>query len=77
MPDSTRRKVWRRLQRCHLRLPSAQMRRFRPDPAYATKEVYMLHYLHEVAQAPTPQVLVFLDEMGYSRWHESAHTIGH
>lgn len=66
--------VWRVLQRCGLRLRSAQVRLFSPDPEDADKEAYLLRCLHVVAQAPSTQVLVFLDEMGYSRWPEPAAT---
>ncbi len=66
--------VWRLLQRCGLRLRSAQVRLFSPDPEYVDKETYLLRCLREVAQAPSTQVLVFLDEMGYYRWPEPATT---
>ncbi len=66
--------VWRLLQRCGIRLRSAQVRLCSPDPAYAAKEAYLLHCWHEVAQAPSTQVLVFLDELGYYRWPEPAVT---
>ena len=66
--------VWRVLHRCGLRLRSAQVRLFSPDPEYAAKEAYLLNCLQAVAQAPTTRVLVFLDEMGYSRWPEPAVT---
>ncbi len=66
--------VWRLLQRCGIRLRSAQVRLFSPDPEYVDKETYLLRCLHEVAQAPTTRALVFLDEMGYYRWPEPADT---
>lgn len=72
--DYTLSGVWRVLQRCGLRLRSAQVRLFSPDPEYAAKEAYLLRCLHAVVQAPTTQVLVFLDEMGYYRWHDPAVT---
>ena len=74
LQDYPLRGVWRLLQRCGLRLRSAQVRLFSPDPAYADKEAYLLRCLHEVAQAPTTRVLVCLDELGYYRWPEPATT---
>ena len=74
LPDYTLSGVWRLLLRCGIRLRSAPVRLFSPDPEYADKEAYLLRCLHAVAQAPSTQVLVFLDEMGYSRWPEPAAT---
>jgi hypothetical protein len=74
LQDYTLSGVWRLLQRCGLRLRSAQVRLFSPDPEYADKEAYLLRCLHAVAQARSTQVLVFLDEMGYDRWPEPAVT---
>lgn len=64
--------VWRVVQRCKVRLRTAQGRNFSPDPEYLTKEATLLRCLQEVGQAPTTGVLLFLDEMGYTRWPDPA-----
>jgi hypothetical protein len=64
--------VWRLLQRCDLRLRSARVRQYSPDPEYGAKEARLLSGLHEAAVHPTEVALVFLDEMGYYRWPEAA-----
>ncbi len=74
LQDYTVSGVWRLRQRCGIRLRSAQVRLFSPDPEYVDKEAYLLRCLHQVVQAPSTQVLVFLDEMGYYRWPEPATT---
>jgi len=60
--------VWRVLQRCKLTLRSARLRRSSPDPEYTSKEATLLSCLQTAASAPTEQVVLFLDEMGYYRW---------
>ena len=62
--------VWRLLQRCELRLRSARVQHFSPDPAYLTKEAQLLDCLREAAEDSESVALVFLDEMGYYRWPE-------
>jgi DDE superfamily endonuclease len=64
--------VWRVLQRCGLRLRSARLRHYSPDPEYGTKEARLLACLGEAAANPTTIALVFLDEMGYYRWPDAA-----
>lgn len=64
--------VWRLLRRCKLKLRSAQMQQYSPDPEYAVKEAALLRCLHTTAQAPSERVVLFLDEMGYSRWPQPA-----
>lgn len=76
LQDYTLSGVWRVVQRCGLRLRSARLRMYSPDAAYVTKEAYLLRCLQGVAQAPTTRVLLFLDEMGYTRWPEAARVWG-
>ena len=64
--------VWRVLQRCNLGLRTAQVRRFSPDPEYRSKEDTLLQCLMDAALRPRHCVLLFLDEMGYTRWPEAA-----
>ena len=68
--------VWRGLQRHHLGVRSARVRRCSPDPAYRLKEDTLLQCLVEVADAPDQRVLVFLDAMGSTRWPEDDATWG-
>jgi hypothetical protein len=60
--------VWRVLTRNRVGVRTALVRRYSPDPAYRMKEDTLLQCLLEAAQAPRPVVVVFLDEMGYTRW---------
>ena len=60
--------VWRVLSGLDLRLRSAQVQQYSPDPAYAVKEARLHACLGEAAAAPGEVVAVFLDEMGYYRW---------
>jgi hypothetical protein len=66
--------VWRLLQRCDLRLRSARVQHYSPDPDYAAKEAQLLRCLRAAAQQPDTVALVFLDEMGYYRWPDAAAT---
>jgi hypothetical protein len=68
--------VWRVLQRCGLGLRTAHVRHFSPDPAYRSKEDTLLQCLVDAALWPRHCVLVFLDEMGYTRWPEAAQDWG-
>ncbi len=60
--------VWRLLRRAGLKLRTAQVQHYSPDPDYQAKEAYLLQCLRQCAQHPEHTVLVFLDEMGYYRW---------
>src|SRR3954453_15795267 len=62
--------VWRLLQRCNLRVRSARVQQYSPDPDYLTKQAHLLSCLSLAAQEPERVALVFLDEMGYHRWPE-------
>lgn len=64
--------VWRALQRADLRLRSARVQQYSPDPDYVTKETRLLACLHEAASAPGEVVVLFWDEMGFFRWPEPA-----
>jgi hypothetical protein len=64
--------VWRLLQRCDLRVRSAQVRQFSPDPEYESKEAHLLSCLRAAATTPDEVVVVFLDEFGYYRWGDPA-----
>lgn len=62
--------IWRLLQRSGLRWRQGRAQQFSPDPAYATKVATLLHWLQEAAQAPGQVEVLFLDEMGFTRWPE-------
>jgi hypothetical protein len=64
--------VWRLLQRCDLRLRSAQVRQFSPDLEYESKEAHLLACLRVASQSQEEVALVFLDEFGYERWGDAA-----
>jgi len=64
--------VWRLLQRCGLRLRSARVQQFSPDPEYATKVADLEMALWEARRYPRSVVAVFLDQMGFARWPEPA-----
>jgi hypothetical protein len=64
--------VWRLLRRCKLKLRSAQVQQYSPDPEYAVKEAELLRCLHTTAQPSNQRVVLFLDEMGYYRWPQPA-----
>ncbi len=66
--------VWRLLQRCDLRLRSARLQQYSPDPEYGPKEARLLTCLRDAAQHPDNVALVFLDEMGYYHWPDATTT---
>jgi transposase len=72
LKDYTMSGVWRVLQRCNLRLRSARVCQYSPDPEYQAKETRLLACLRAAARRPTEVVVLFLDEMGYYRWPEPA-----
>ncbi len=63
--------VWRLLQRYGLKLRSAQVKQYSPDPDYKQKEAHLVHCLQQTAQNPEQMVFLFLDEMGYYAWPEA------
>jgi hypothetical protein len=59
--------VWRLLGRLDLRLRSARVQQFSPDPEYARKLIDLEMALWEAHRYPRSVVAVFLDEMGFTR----------
>jgi hypothetical protein len=64
----TPRGAWRLLDRLGLRLRSARVQQFSPDPQYAAKLFDLEMALWEARRDPRSVVAVFLDKMGFSRW---------
>jgi transposase len=60
--------VWRALLRCRAGLRSGVVQQYSPDPDYISKRDNLLKCMKDAAMAPGRVALVFLDEMGYSRW---------
>lgn len=64
--------VWRWLQRrVGVKLRSGRVQQFSPDPEYRKKVSRLKRCLKEAARSPHTE-LVFLDEMGYTRWPDPA-----
>jgi transposase len=72
LADYTLSGVWRLLNRLDLRLRSARVQQFSPDPDYTTKLIDLEMALWEARRYPRSVVAVFLDEMGFSRWPDPA-----
>lgn len=66
--------VWRILQRWQLQLRSARVQQYSPDPEYATKVARLEQCLQAAATAPDEVVVVFMDQMGFTRWPEATTT---
>jgi transposase len=64
--------VWRMLHRCRVRLRSARLQLYSPDPDYLPKVARLERCLREAVRAPQAVALVFVDEMGYYRWPDAA-----
>src|SRR5262245_42514139 len=62
--------VWRSLERQGIALRSGAVQHYSPDPEYMTKYEHLCKCLNDAAAAPDRVALVFLDEMGYTRWPE-------
>jgi transposase len=60
--------VWRVLQRLDLKLRSARVQQFSPDPDYQAKLIDLEMALWEARRFPRDVVAVFIDEMGFARW---------
>ncbi len=60
--------VWRLLDRCDLRLRSAKVQQFSPDPEYTAKAAHLEIALWEARRYPRSVTAVFLDQMGFTRW---------
>src|SRR5262245_3585422 len=70
--DYTLSGVWRYLRRHGLRLRSARVQQFSPDPDYAAKVADLEMALWEASRYPKSVTAVFLDQMGFARWPEPA-----
>lgn len=64
--------VWRLLQRHGLRLRSAEVQLYSPDPDYEAKRDRLVECLVEAAAEPTEVAVIFVDEMGFWRWPDPA-----
>ena len=60
--------VWYLLRRYRLRLRTASVQQYSPDPDYLAKVDHLLACLRQTAATPQRTVCLFLDEMGYYRW---------
>ena len=72
LADYTLSGVWRLLHRHDLKLRSARVQQYSPDPDYASKVANLEMCLWEARRYPRSVVAVFLDEFGYRRWPEPA-----
>jgi hypothetical protein len=72
LADYTPSGVWRLLQRLDLRLRSARVQQFSPDPDYDRKLIDLEMALWEARRYPRSVVAVFLDQMGFTRWPDPA-----
>jgi hypothetical protein len=68
--------VWRHLGRLGLKLRSAAVQQFSPDPDYPSKLVDLEMALWEARRYPRSVAAVFIDEMGFSRWPEPGRDYG-
>ncbi len=66
--------LWRLLRHHNLKVRSARVQHYSADPDYTAKVAHLEQCLRRTARAPQQQVLVFMDEMGYTRWPEPAAT---
>jgi len=64
--------VWRLLQGLGVKLRSAQVQLFSPDPRYALKKKRLERALREAARLPSQVEALFLDEFGFYRWPDPA-----
>lgn len=64
--------VWYVLQRCGLKLHSAVVQHYSPDPDYPLKVFRLKKALRDAARHPHRVAALFLDEFGYTRWPEPA-----
>lgn len=66
--------VWRVLQRVRIGRRTTRVQQFSPDPGYSTKLERLLDCLGEAARADGHIRVVFMDQMGYTRWPEPGPT---
>jgi transposase len=64
--------AWRVLARCRVHLRAARLQMYSPDPEYQAKVAYLEDCLRAVVREPERRALLFLDEMGYTRWPDAA-----
>jgi hypothetical protein len=65
--------VWRWLrERVGVKLRSAKVQQFSPDPDYQKKLAAVKRCLRKAAETANRTTVIFLDEAGYSRWPEPA-----
>lgn len=65
--------VWRWLRdRVGVKLRGAKVQQYSPDPQYLSKLDRLLECLAKVHKNPFEHVVLFLDEVGFSRWPEPA-----
>lgn len=60
--------VWQVLHGYGLRLRSAQMRQWSPDPDYESKLAHLLDCMKQTAANPQKITFLFWDQMGFYRW---------
>jgi transposase len=72
LTDYTLSGIWRLLDRSGLRLRSARVPQYSPDPEYAAKVANLEMCLWEARRYPEEVTAVFLDQMGFARWPEPA-----
>ncbi len=68
--------IWRMLRRGGVAWRSARLQQFSPDPDYAAKYDRLLRCLTEAAADPTHREVLFLDEMGFTRWPDAGRVWG-
>jgi transposase len=68
--------VWRVLAQLKLRLHSAQVQMYSPDPDYLKKKRRLERALREAARQSDHVVALFLDEFGYYRWPTASRNWG-
>jgi transposase len=64
--------VWQVLRGYGLRLRSARVQAYSPDPDYQSKLADLLAVLRQAASAPKQIEVLFVDEMGYGCWPQAA-----
>lgn len=62
--------VWQVLQGYDLRLRSARLRQWSPDPDYEGKVAHLLECMQQAAANPKTTAFLFWDQMGFYRWPE-------
>lgn len=68
--------IWYMLRRYGLKVRTASVQQYSPDPEYTSKAEQLLTYLRQTAQNPERTVFLFMDQMGYYRWPEPGEVWG-